>query len=198
MRFEDSRPVALPDFHLRRRVPTIVQFGVLLLISVAAMLAIRMALPSTLGFTLGATIVLAVIIGTVIWGLTRARDLLTYAEFQNTLFSSCINIGGLFCLIAGKDGTLSHADIGFRSLLPGFERQRDRMLEDALNLARISKEEKERIFQAIQEGGSAQLIVNLFDGDGKPRRVVLNVDPLKRPHGFALLRARPYIEQRSA
>lgn len=185
------------DFVIRQRIPTFWQFIVLLGMHYLILLAIYQFTDTVANFAAFTLLVLAISDGVLIWSLQRTRDLLLVTEFQNSLFGAAISVSSLFCIIARRDGTVAHADSGFRTLFPQFERNLQRSLADVMEMAHVPREEADQLYSAIVKPVPEQHVVHMRDGDGKTHKFVFSIDPLRRPQGYVLIRARNFVEQRT-
>ena len=190
MRFSDldSPPNGYPDFTIRRQRPTLVEmfvfFLVLVLTGVGCVLMIdnRLAVISILFTVLGLASYYA---GRQVH---RNREQQRATEFQNSLFASALAKGCRFCLIAGKDGVIVYANPGFHALFQA--RKAGCTLEEWLAAAKVSPGDRKTLLDVIDREGCVQLPLAIEGNDHERHSVLLSVEPVERPKGFILLRAR--------
>lgn len=124
-------------------------------------------------------------------------DLVMATEYQNMLFSTVLSLGCSFILIVRRDGTIVHASDGLSNLFPNFNYGEAQALEGIFEQGIVRKVDRERILAAIHSHTSEYLIFPLFDKYSEKKDYILTVDPLPRPVGFSVIRAREYLGVRT-
>ncbi|MBV8940011.1 MAG: hypothetical protein JO089_09270 [Alphaproteobacteria bacterium] len=191
MRYEDLPPKPRKDdFSTRRRLPTMVQFALLVSSTFLLVLFAHIFTISDMGFGLTAFVVLCISNGIVIWSVQTSRDTLLATEFQNALLGAALSIQNQFCLIVRKDGTVVFADRGYHAMYPQFDRTRRHHLEEVLTVAGIGNDETGKICDAAYNATSAQVPITVRDGNGMTHSILLLIDPIRRPQDYVFLRAR--------
>lgn len=186
------------DFIIRKRYPTLLQLFVIflsvVLIGASVVLAVedKTALISII-FILG---------GATSWYVTtllqRNRDQLLATEFQNALFASALGMNHKFCFIIRRDGNIIYQDRSFQDMFPTFFRQGSHNLDSLMDYGKVSQDDKDRIFKAIEQGDYQKVVFDIRNGDGKFQKIVMNMEPILRPSGFVLMRGREFVESRSS
>lgn len=201
MRYADDYPRLHEtyDFAVRRRIPTIIQFG-----GVFALLFLVVVLGfivSDTVMTFGASMFL--FIGIMAYGIVfvvqRSRDMVVATEFQNSLFAAALTQGSAFCMIVKNDGSIVYFDEGFQRYFPDYARLRRGSLDAVLDIWRVSREDAEKIFAAMQRGKSDRVVFTIRKpADGQETRIVLTLDRIIRPNDFFVMRGRDYVERTGA
>lgn len=185
-----------PEFQPRRWVPSIVQLILVVGLSFITLMCAYLWAGSALVFAAVVIVLLAFVNGMMIWESQRARDQVLSSEFQNALFSSAIRLNTLFCLILHRDGTVAYCNEGFTKLFPRFNKGGTRHVDLFFEQAGLLPQQIDQLYSALAHDEPVQLVADLRDGDGLRHRVMVSMDPLRRPHEFAILRARSYVEDR--
>lgn len=144
-----------------------------------------------------AIVLMAVLCLVVVRKQQQSLDLVMATEYQNMLFSTVISLGCSFCLIARRDGTIVHASDDINKIFPNFAYGQAQALEGIFEQGIVRKVDRERILAAIHSHTSDYLIFPIFDKYSERKEFVLTVDPLPRPAGFSVIRAREYLGVRS-
>jgi PAS domain S-box-containing protein len=198
-RITDKSVAAKTDFSIRKHPLSI---SVLLLLFVTALgfafvssLAIQ-KYPGLWGFG-----VLALIIGCLtaytVYFTRRSQDMVLATEFQNALFASAAGLNTQFCLIVKRDGSIVYFDPGFQKIFPKFASLELRAIDALLERGGVSQEEQRKIFDAMEKGSFEKVVFPLNTDSGETIQLIMTIDPLPRPSGFFLLRARNYVPQRN-
>lgn len=198
MRHTDAPPAVsrASEFAPRVRLPTLAQFVIIFFVDFFIVCAAYYICTTFTQFALMCLVMLALTDTVMIWSVQRSRDQVLVTEFQNALYSAALSINSQFCIILRKDGTIMHTDVGFRAMYPQFQRMQHRMVDDIFQLAHLSKEEVERVYQMIASNTSGHQLVVMRDGDGLAHKIMLYVDPIRRPQDYVLLRGRSFVEYR--
>ncbi|MGB1540349.1 MAG: hypothetical protein ACPG80_05265, partial [Rickettsiales bacterium] len=147
-----------------------------------------------------AAIALAIfgIIGPLTWYTIyyseQHRNMLMATEFQNALFSAAARLKSKFCIIVKQeDGTVVYYDRDFQKCFPETANRGTLMLDKIFSARYISKAEADKLNNALMEGTSQTVFINMGAEGRDDRRVVVSIDPLPRPEGFSILRGRDYV-----
>lgn len=186
------------DFTARNRMPTLFQFGIIGLVDFILVCAAYALSTSFVSFAIFTIISLSAMNVLMVWSVQGARDQILVTEFQNALYSAALSLNNQFCLIVRKDGVVVHTDTGFRTMYPSFERMEHRTIDDVLSLAHVSKEDCTRTFGVMYSGTAGQQLVTIRDSGGLHHKVMLYIDPIRRPEGYILIRGRMFVEVRGA
>lgn len=185
------------DFVIRRRTPTMPQllaiFISVLLIAISVSLSIvdRMQLISMLSLLL-------IIAGCYVMVVVqRNRDLVLATEFQNALFASALGINNRFCVIIKRDGNIIYLDRSFQDMFPDFLKQPRRTIDILLEHGRVSKEDSNKVFAAIEQGVFSKVVFDIRGGNNEYHKMVMSIEPIMRPSGFIMLRGREFVEARA-
>jgi two-component system, cell cycle sensor histidine kinase and response regulator CckA len=186
------------DFVIRKRSPSILQ---LLLIFLGVLLT-AISITLTIADKMALIMILFILIGVVGWyvliQIQRSRDLLLATEFQNALFASALGINNKFCMIIRRNGNIVYLDRSFQDMFPDFLRQSRRSIDVLLEQGRVSREDGEKIYSAIERGVYEKVIFDIRGSGNGLHRVVMSIEPILRPSGFILLRGREFVESRAA
>lgn len=200
IRYTDLDPATsgVHDFVIRKRTPTIVQLFVLFItILVVTFFGIMFVTDKfTLAFML--TLLLCGAGWYVVMQIQRNNDLLLATEFQNALFASALGINNKFCMIIRRNGNVVYLDRMFQEIFPDFLRQPKRTIDVLLELGKVSREESEKVFTAIERGVYEKVVFEIRGSDNRFNKIVMSIEPILRPSGFILLRGREYVESRAA
>lgn len=202
MRFADNdlNQVALPDFMPRDRSQAVMQILFAFITSIAAVLATLRFMKTESVQDIGALIVcliISLLCLITIYFRKRADDLVLATEFQNLLYSSAASIGSLFCIIAKRDGTVVHASAGLAGLFNTFPYGMSQALDGFFIEGRVQKIDQGRITDALALDERKSMLIKLTTGKGESD-MVINIDPLPRPHGYYVIRGRYYQGDRKA
>jgi hypothetical protein len=138
------------------------------------------------------TTTLFVVIGAMCWyvsiHITRNYRLLNATEFQNAMFASALAMGSAFCIILTRDGGFVYFDRSFQGVFPEFIAQPARSLDIFMEMNGLSKDDKEKIRNAIHGGSYEKIDVDLRYAGNNAQKVTLLVEPILRPSGYVLVR----------
>ena len=186
------------DFIIRKRKPTAMQMATLFAIILLAMVSVMIAITDK--FTLA--VILILLSGGIGWyvmlQIQRYQDLLLATEFQNALFASALGLNNKFCMIIRRNGNIVYLDRMFQEMFPDFLKQSQRSIDVLLQLGKVSRQDSEKIFSAIEQGVYEKVIFEIRGADNKFNKILMSIEPILRPSGFILLRGREYIEVRAA
>jgi PAS domain-containing protein len=186
------------EFISRERSPTNMQLAFLFIFAcfVCSTLVVFVKEP----FILIVTLILIMLVAGwyVIFQIQRNRDLLLSTEFQNALFTSALGSNNKFCLIVQNNYDITYMDRAFYNLFSGFIKTPYRNLESLFRYGEVAEEERNKIYAAIEHNVKESVVFTIKASDDKPHRIFLSVEPIARPSGYTLLRARDYIEKRAA
>ncbi len=197
MRYAETEVKNHKDFFPRRRLPTQVQFALIFTCFFSLIMLIYHVTSTSFGFFFLALLLVLCIAGTVTFSVQRSRDLMLATEFQNAIFTSALGVESIFYLILRKDGTITYIDEGLKHIFPLFSRLHYRTLASFLEMGRVSKEDSEQIFAAIEKDEPQKVIITIRDGEGDARTIVITTDRISRPSHFILIRARDYVAKRT-
>lgn len=184
------------DFTLRNRLSTGFMLALIAGLSYTIIMTAYVSVTSSMGFAAIAGVTIIAVNGMLLLDAQRTRDQLLTAEFQNALFSSVLRLNTLFCVIMRKDGSIVYSNDGFNALYPRFMNAANRHLDVFFDMAGISKEDADVFYGGLARGQALQHFATLKDGEGLRHKVVLTMDPLRRPKEFVVMRARLYVEDR--
>lgn len=185
------------EFISRERSPTNMQLAFLFVFAcfVCSTLVLFVKEPIVLIITL---ILITLVAGWyVIVQIQRNRDLLLSTEFQNALFTSALGSSNKFCLIVQNNYDITYMDRAFYNLFSGFIKTPYRNLESLFRYGDVAQEERDKIYAAIEHNVKESVIFSIKASDDKQHKIFLSVEPIARPSGYTLLRARDYIEKRA-
>lgn len=202
MRFADNDPskVALLDFMPRDRSRHSVHIIFAFICTIAAVLAtLRFSKSDSAQDMVGliVCIMLAMLCMVTLYFRKRSDDLVLATEFQNLLYSSAASLGSQFCIIAKRDATVVHASPGLSDMFNGFPYSVSQSLEGFFIEGRLPKFDQDKIHDALLMNERKSLLIKLSTTMGISDMVV-NIDPLPRPHGYYAIRGRYYQGQRKA
>lgn len=183
-----------PDFMPRKRKPTPQELVLIFLAALAISIILPVFVLNKMALIFWLSLLLAVGGWYVITEIVRSRDLVLATEFQNALFASALGFNNKFCLIIRREGSIVYMDNGFQKMFPGAVRERVVSIAGMLRHGKVAALDKERIFSAIDKGVYDKIIFDIAGSDNLPTRIVLSLEPIIRPSGFILLRAREFIE----
>lgn len=194
------REASKKDFVIRQRVPKIWQIFTLF-VFFYSIIVFATEMLTHVESRAPFYIIVAFIVGALTWFTIffeqRSRDLVLATEFQNALFASATGLNTKFCLITKKDGTIVYFDPGFQRMFPDFLKMEQRAIDLLLEIGGATQEDSRKVLSALDKGVFDKIIFSLKTSDGTRAKIILTIDPLPRPSGFFLFRAREYVEQRS-
>lgn len=120
----------------------------------------------------------------------KLKSMLQSTEFLSALFSSALGSGYRFNLITTMTGDIVYSNRGFQSLYPEFSAQRSCRLSELFALSKLSPEHAEQILQWIKNSGKGTVSTQLTDPKGEVIEVTLEIEPIERPVGFMMVRAK--------
>jgi len=124
-------------------------------------------------------------------------DLVMTTEYQNLLFAQAVSLGTSFCMFARRDGTIVYANDGVRDLFPYFSYSDSQLLDAIFEAGSVPKVDRERLLSTIYSSGTDRLVFPIKSNTGEVKQYVLTVEPLARPSGFSVIRAREYLSTRA-
>jgi hypothetical protein len=121
----------------------------------------------------------------------RKKELLS-TEFLNALFASALASGHKFCMIVKQeDGLIVYLNNAFQQMFPDMVETPKRTLETLLSMYYVSDAERKNVVNAIRQNGASQVPLQIQGGsDRKTHSITLLVEPIARPSGFCLIRAK--------
>lgn len=199
IRYTDLDPASgvTSDFVNRKRTPSIAQMTFIFLVVTIASVAILVSIPDKLVL---AVLLIAILAGMgwyVILQLMRNYDLLLATEFQNALFASALGLNNKFCMIIRRSGNIIYLDRAFQEMFPDFLSQPQRTIDALLERGKVSRQDTDKIFAAIEHGVYERAVFEIKGADGAFTKIVMSIEPILRPSGFILLRGREFIETRA-
>jgi PAS domain S-box-containing protein len=184
------------DFISRRYDPTLMKLVVLFFIA----LGLGISLVSMLLKPFELVVVMTVLMGAlgtyVIAHIQRSRDLVLATEFQNALFASSLSAGCRFSIIITREGTITYMDGGTQRMFSDLLKERQLTLVNMLKVAKLQTVEQDKIFDMVLRTTPDRLVCDIRGQDNRTHRVVITVEPIARPSGYVLIRARDYVEDR--
>ena len=130
--------------------------------------------------------------------IQRTRDLVISTEFQNALFASALSSGCRFSCIINKEGSITYMDGGTQRMFADLLKERQMNLSNLLKIARVPNMEQDKILDLVVRGTPERVLCDMRGHDNRTHRVILTIEPITRPSGFLLVRARDYVEERDA
>jgi len=184
------------DFVVRRRKPTLIELTLIFLFALMMSVTLPVMILDKMALIFWLCLMLGVAGWYVIVEIQRGRDLVLATEFQNALFASALGFNNKFCLIIKREGSIVYMDTGFQKMFPELLKERLISIAAMLKHGKVGTTDKEKIFAAIDRGVYDKVIFDINGKDGISNRIVMSIEPIVRPSGFILLRAREFIEQR--
>ena len=199
IRYTDSaaKNDVTPDFAPRKRKPSLFELLMIFLLGIILSITLSVLILNKMALIVCLCLLLSAAGWYVILSIAQSRDLVLATEFQNALFASALGFSNKFCLIIKRDGSIIYTDRGFQRMFPTLVSERDISIVGMVKHGRISLSDKEKIYEAIDRGFYDTSVVEICDSSGTVNKLVLSVEPIVRPSGFLLIRAREYIEQRA-
>jgi len=185
------------DFVTRQRLPTLAQFIILFTINYIVVSGAYLISQSFLQFALITILMLGITDSIMVWTIQRSRDLVLVTEFQNALFAGALSMQSHFSLIVRRDGIVVYTDMGFRTMYPNFERSLHSTVEEVFHMAGVKEAERGPVIRMITKSLAGSHTITMKDGDGKLHKMMVYVEPLRRPSDYALVRGRPFVEKRA-
>ncbi|MEZ5692123.1 MAG: hypothetical protein R3D71_10750 [Rickettsiales bacterium] len=176
-------------FFLRKRGANAGQ--ILLLLLVAILIGVATI---TINEKLVVTSIVFILFGFICWNLSRSvqdnMNMVTAAEFQNSLFASALGMNHDFTfIVAENEREIFYLDRPFQIFFPSFLKQKKRSLDFFLNMNKVSKEEQDSLSVLLKRNVTEDITVNM-EIEGKSANIILSVEPIPRPKGFTVIRGR--------
>lgn len=187
------------EFVERERSPTVLQLLVLFVFTLATSIGLAFILrgePLMVAATL--TLLLTAFGWYMIVQVQRTRDLVLATEFQNALFTSALGSNNKFCIIIKNNGVMTYMDGAFHELFDDFVKLPYRHIDAFLKFGEVTQDETDKILAAIDHNVNDSVVFTVRTSDNKQHKIMLNIEPITRPAGYILLRARDFVDQRSA
>ncbi len=186
------------DFVIRRRQPSTTQIALIFLIALAIALSVTVTVANKY-LLVSMLMTLAAVTGWyVVLHIQRDRDLLLATEFQNALFASALGLNNKFCMIMKREGNIVYLDKSFQDMFPDFLKQPRRSLDVLLDQGKVSREDSEKIYSAVERGVYEKVIFSIRGSSNESYKIVMSIEPILRPSGFVLLRGREFVETRAS
>lgn len=184
------------EFIVRRRLPPLVQLAGLFAVCFTLLFAIAMN-AAYLGGGVGVALAIFAIVGPLCWFTIhlnqRNNEIVMSAEFQNALFSAAARLKTRFCIIVKRDGSIFYYDRGFQNMFPEATNRGMLMLEKVFTSKYISPQEMRKLERALSNNESSTIFIDLPMDMSGTQKLVITVDPIDRPTGFFILRARDFV-----
>lgn len=199
IRYSDLKKTkaASSDFISRRYDPTLLKIIVLFFI----VLGVGISLVSLLLTPFQLVVVMTLLMGGlgvyVIMQIQRSRDLVLATEFQNALFASSLSAGCRFSIIVTREGSITYLDGGTQRMFGDALKERQLTLINLMKAAKMVSMDQDKVFEMLLRTSASKLACDLRGQDNRTHRVVLSVEPIARPSGYVLIRARDYTEERA-
>jgi PAS domain-containing protein len=197
IRYSDASKEA-NEFVTRERSPSIMQLIMLFVSTFIISVTLSLAVADQTLLTIILMLILTSVGWYVILQIQRNRDLVLATEFQNALFTSALGSNNKFCIIIKHDGTLTYMDRAFHDMFFDFVKLPYRHIDALLKYGEVSQEECAKIYGAIEHNVNDSIVFTIRASDNKPHKIVMTVEPITRPSGYILMRARDFVEQRTS
>lgn len=199
IRYTDSiaNKEAVSDFTPRDRKPTVLTLMLIFIFALALSIVLPLIILDKMALVFWLCLMLTLAGWYVIVEITRSRDLILATEFQNALFASALGFNNKFCLIIKREGSIVYMDNGFQKMFPELVRERNVTIAGMLKHGKVGMVEREKVFSALDHGVYDKIIFDIRSSDNSVTKIVMSLEPIIRPSGFILLRAREFVEQRS-
>lgn len=197
IRYSDlkNRNKANSDFVTRRYNPSVVKLIGMFLALVACSIGVITLLLSPVNSIILLTVIIGGFGAYVIARLQASRDLVLTTEYQNALFASSLSNGYRFCCIVRKGGSITYLDSGTQRMFSEAISERQLTLSNLLTAAKAAKSVHDQVLDLAARGKEGSLVCELRAEDNRLHQVMLSIQPIKRPSGFMLVRARDYSAQ---
>lgn len=196
MRYAEEHAKAPQDFQSRNRLPSFIQFLLIFCALYVGLILYFSVSKNLIGFSIWSFILMAGTAGFITYIVHYNRDLVLATEFQNAIFANALGMSYLFSLIVRRDGSIVYVDLGLQNYFKGFSRHKHRHTDDLLDIANVSDEHKNAIYNSLRSMQRERLLFTVTQSDGSKHDLVLSLDPIVKPGNFTLLRARAYSEKR--
>lgn len=200
MRYSEKNTAILPDFMPRNRTRAtthIILAFICTIIAALAALKLGNSHANADLATYAVCIILAVSCMITLYFRKRADDTVLATEFQNLIYSSATALGSQFCIITKRDGVAVHASSGLSEMFDGFPYTIPHALEGFFIEGRIPKFDQEKITNALLMNEKKSLLLKVSTALGI-NDMVINIDPLPRPHGYYAIKARYFQGARNS
>jgi PAS domain S-box-containing protein len=185
------------DFVIRRRYPAIYHLAAVFFSIMLAVTSLSTSVEDRVTMVVSVAAILLIAGWYVISVIQKNRDLVLATEFQNALFASALGISNKFCVIIRKDGTIIYLDRSFQEIFPDFLKQPRRTIDALFDIGKVSKEEANKVFSAIEQGVYSKVVFDIRGVGNEYHKVIMSIEPILRPSGYVILRGRDFIESRS-
>lgn len=182
------------DFMPRDRKPTAFELMLIFVFALGLSVTLPVMILDKMMLTFWLCLMLAIAGWYVIIEITRSRDLVLATEFQNALFASALGFNNKFCLIIKREGAIVYMDNGFQKMFPELIKERNVSIAGMLKFGKVATIEKEKIFAALDRGVYDKIIFDIH-ANNQVHKIVMSLEPIIRPSGFILMRARDFIER---
>lgn len=201
MRYSESQPgySTQLDFVPRHRRAQITQVIIACIIATLAIFVLHFAVASgsTLYGAIGSVMVVALLGFFVVYRKQQNLDLVMTTEYQNMLFAQAASQGSILCLIVRRDGTIVYANDGLRTLFPNAAYGDAQSLTALFEQGGVLQPDRERFENAMASGKGEKVVFALKNKEGISQDYILTLQPLARPAGFVVIRAREYKDTRA-
>lgn len=184
------------DFVSRNYDPSVVKLVVMFFVALGVGIGIVAQLLKPFEMVVALTLCMGALGAYVIMNIQRTRDLVVATEFQNALFASSLSSGCRFSCIITREGSITYMDQGTQRMFADLLKERQMNLANLLKIGRVPNIEQDKILDIVVRGAPERVVCDMRGHDNRTHRVVLSIEPIARPSGFVLVRARDYVEGR--
>lgn len=195
MRFSERNDITLPhNFMPRNRSGSIWRvifgFGVAL----SAMLTLNLV-PNLVGgepeASLLSLVAISVLCFYVVYLKQQNLDLVLQTEFQNLLFANAASAGSLFCAFVKRDGEIVYLHPFFYTMFTANDETPITNLSSMLAALSALEPSAETLQDAVFSLDVTSFEIQAIGPHEHPIRLMLEITPLTRPAGYAVLKAIP-------
>jgi two-component system cell cycle sensor histidine kinase/response regulator CckA len=128
--------------------------------------------------------------GYLTWQIIKANDDLLAGDFENALYAGGMNAAHEFTILVREDQNVVYISPGFAKYFKHDNKESSETLEWLLVSMNMDENAKQQLISAVSNKEHANTLFAFTDAFGFKRSLKLHVEPVKRPKGFYLIRAK--------
>ncbi len=129
------------------------------------------------------------LIGYVTYQVLKLNDMMLASDFENALYAGGASTGTEFTVMLKSTGEIAYMSPGFYKLFSRDVASGTKTFDSLLLGMGLLEADKTILIEALKNGTSGRVSFSITDGFGLRQQLEVLLEPIKRPKGFAIVRA---------